>query len=230
MSEEVIAKFIEKLKKENPSIGFLVDNKDIFQIFNNMDILSLIIDKYPYHHIIDQIFFLLEDSTIESILYKYPSLNTTFYHYLKDNDERLKILNNNLDINIMNLSIINNNISLLIKCLSLGIKPTKEIYKLLIEYDLLDLMIAIGLIDKNDINYHDICIDFIKDNDKESLVLPIIFLSLKNEDINKVFNEALSWGRLEIIKFMRFYYDLHIDIEKLDNSYVLKELCAIYSC
>ncbi len=96
MSEEVIANFIEKLKKENPSIGFLVDNKDIFQIFNNMEILSLIIDEYDY--IIDKIFFILENSTIEDILLKYPHLNKTFFHHLKDDDERLKLLNKYLDI------------------------------------------------------------------------------------------------------------------------------------
>jgi hypothetical protein len=228
MSEEVIAKFIEKLKKENPSIGFLVDNKDIFQIFNNMEILSLIIDEYDY--IIDKIFFILENSTIEDILLKYPHLNKTFFHHLKDDDERLKLLNKYLDIDIMNLSIINNNISLLLTCLSSEIKPNTETYILLIEYDLLDTMMSSKLIDKNDINYYDICIHFIKDPDKELLVLPIIFLSLKNEDIHEVFDEALSWGRLEIIKLMIVYYDLHINVEKLDNSYVLNNLHKIYPC
>lgn len=226
MSEEVIAKFIEKLKENNPSIGFIVDNKDIFQIFNNMNILSLIIDKYNYH-IIDEIFFLLEDSTIENILLKYPYLNRTFFHYLKNDDERLKLLNKYLDIDIMNLSIVNNNISLLLTCLSSGIKPTKEIYQLLIEYDLLDLMISINLINKNDINYSDICIHLIQQQDKESLVLPIIFLYLKNEDVPKVFEEALSWGRSKVVKFMKIYYDLPINLENIVDSHLLKELTLI---
>jgi hypothetical protein len=59
------------------------------------------------------------------------------------------------------------------------------------------------------------------------LVLPIIFLYLKNEDVPKVFEEALSWGRSKVVKFMKIYYDLPINLGNIVDSHLLKELTLI---
>lgn len=222
MSELFIDKIIEILKDRKK---VELNNNDPIKIFNNTEILFWIIENYRCWF--DSLLFLLEISTIKNVLDKYIYLDRVIFEYFKDDEENLyKIFTDDyFSIDIMNLSIINNKNLLLVKCLSSGIKPNIETYQLLIEYDLLHL------INKNDINYHDICKHLIEQQDKESLVLPIIFLSLKNEDIPKVFDEALSWGRLKIIRFMINYYDeLTIDTTKLDNSYVLNNLHLIYSC
>jgi len=227
MMNEKFINFILGLLKDSGKVQ--KNNNDILSTINNTDNLDWIINNHQ--NLFSGLLPLLEIPIIKKVLNKYNHLAKYIFEYFEHDDENLnEIFNSNYTIDIVRLSIINNKDLLLVRCLSSGIKLDIHTYQLLIEYDLLDLMISINLINKNDINYSDICIHLIEQQDKESLVLPIIFLYLKEDDVAKVFEEAQSWGRLKVVKFMKIYYDLHIDTEKLDNSYVLKKLNEIYSC
>jgi hypothetical protein len=202
------------------------NNNDILCTINNTDNLDWIINNYE--NFFSGLLPLLEIPIIKKVLNKYNHLAKYIFEYFEHDDENLnEIFTSNYTIDIVGLSIIHNKDLLLVRCLSSGIKLDIHTYQLLIEYDLLDLMISINLINKNDINYSDICIHLIEQQDKESLVLPIIFLYLKEDDIDKVFNEALSWGRSKVVKFMKIYYGLSINLENIVDSHLLKELTLI---